>query len=333
MRLNQLKTGPRLALGFGLVMALLTAIVGIAYQRLTSSEQTLQLLVELERRAGLAERWHGLTELNANRTVAIAQSGSNPAVASHFEPMIKATSAEITKHQEELARSIDTEKGKSLLAKIGEERKAYVATREEVFGLLKGGDAEGGARLLKDKMLPAATTYLGAIGELAKFLEHRVVTSSGDLSTQVQRAKVLLLGLLAASLGVAGLAGWLITRSVTQPLRQAVAETEQIAGGDLSVSVTVEGRDEIADLKRALSAMQQRLQELVRGIRQSADSIQTASTEVAVGNADLSSRTEQAASNLQQTASSMEQLTGTVKHTADSARTANQLAASAASVA
>ncbi len=333
MRLNQWRTGPRLTLGFGLVLVLLALIVGIAYQRLTSSEQSLQQLLELERRAGLAEQWRGLTELNANRTVAIAQSGNNSAVAGHFEPMIKATSAQISKNQEDLAKSIDSEKGKALLAKIGDERKAYIATRDEVFGLLKAGNTEGGAKLLKDKMLPSVTSYLDAIEHLVKFQEERVTTGTQALTSEVQRAKVLLLGLLAASLAVAGLAGWLITRSVTQPLRQAVAETEQIAGGDLSVSVTVEGRDEIADLKRALSAMQQRLQELVRGIRQSADSIQTASTEVAVGNADLSSRTEQAASNLQETASSMEQLTGTVKHTADSARTANQLAASAASVA
>jgi len=333
MRLNQLKTGPRLTLGFGLVLVLLTLIVGIAYQRLTSSQQALEQMLELERRAGLAEQWRGLTELNANRTVAIAQSGNAPAVAGHFEPMIKATSATISKHQEELAKSIDSEKGKALLAKVGDERKGYIATRDEVFGLLKAGNTEGGATLLKDKMLPAVVAYLGAIENLVKFQEERVVTGQQALTSEVQRAKVMLLGLLAASLAVAGLAGWLITRSVTQPLRQAVAETEQIAGGDLAVSVTVEGRDEIAELKRALSKMQQRLQELVRGIRQSADSIQTASTEVAVGNADLSSRTEQAASNLQETASSMEQLTGTVKHTADSARTANQLAASAASVA
>src|SRR5439155_16409251 len=51
------------------------------------------------------------------------------------------------------------------------------------------------------------------------------------------------------------------------------------------------------------------------------------------GSTDLSVRTEQAASSLQETASSMEQLTGTVKQSADSAGTANQLAASAASVA
>ncbi|NUP88094.1 MAG: chemotaxis protein, partial [Burkholderiaceae bacterium] len=68
-------------------------------------------------------------------------------------------------------------------------------------------------------------------------------------------------------------------------------------------------------------------------IRQTADSIQVASTEVATGNQDLSQRTEQAASNLQQTASSMEQLTATVRQSADAAAQANQLAASAAEVA
>jgi methyl-accepting chemotaxis protein len=333
VRLNQLKTGPRLTLGFGLVLVLLTLIVGIAYLRLNSSERSLQVLLELQSRAALAVDWKGQTELNANRTVAIAQSGNNAAVAAHFEPMIKATSGRISKLQEELTKSIDSEKGKALLAKIGDERKAYIAKRDEVFALFKGGDTEGGAKLLKDKMLPAVASYLEAIDALVQAQNELVTSGSDALKAEVARAKVMLLGLLAASLAVAGLAGWLITRSVTQPLRQAVAETEQIAGGDLAVAVTVEGRDEIADLKRALSTMQQRLQELVRGIRQSADSIQTASTEVAVGNADLSSRTEQAASNLQETASSMEQLTGTVRHTADSARTANQLAASAASVA
>ena len=52
-----------------------------------------------------------------------------------------------------------------------------------------------------------------------------------------------------------------------------------------------------------------------------------------MGNQDLSTRTEHTASSLQETASSMEQLTGTVKQTADSARTANQLVNSATTAA
>jgi methyl-accepting chemotaxis protein len=76
-----------------------------------------------------------------------------------------------------------------------------------------------------------------------------------------------------------------------------------------------------------------RVEAAVTQVRQSADSINTASAEIASGNLDLSARTEQTAGSLQQTASSMEQLTGTVRQTADSARTANQLAASASAVA
>jgi methyl-accepting chemotaxis protein len=79
--------------------------------------------------------------------------------------------------------------------------------------------------------------------------------------------------------------------------------------------------------------MQRELALVVGGIGQAADSIRTASSEIASGNLDLSSRTEQTAGSLQQTASAMEQLTGTVRQTADSARTANRLAESASEVA
>lgn len=47
---------------------------------------------------------------------------------------------------------------------------------------------------------------------------------------------------------------------------------------------------------------------------------------------DLSGRTEQSASNLEETAASMEDITNKVNHSVDSARQANQLAASASTV-
>jgi len=68
-------------------------------------------------------------------------------------------------------------------------------------------------------------------------------------------------------------------------------------------------------------------------VRESVGSIQTPSAEIAAGSNDLSQRTEQAATNLEKTSSSMSQVTGNVRQTAESARTANQLASSAADVA
>ena len=132
-----------------------------------------------------------------------------------------------------------------------------------------------------------------------------------------------------ACLVVGAGAAWLITRSVTQPLRQAVLTTRLIAEGDLSHAVSAPGRDELSDLLGSLATMQQSLRRLVGEVQQAADSIRVASSEVADGSHDLSSRTEQAAASLQQTASSMEQLSATVRQTATSAHSANALADSA----
>jgi methyl-accepting chemotaxis protein len=121
--------------------------------------------------------------------------------------------------------------------------------------------------------------------------------------------------------------------SVTAPIARAVVVAERIAMGDLSSQVEVRIFDETGRLLQAIVSMQDRLKDLVGGIRQSAHSIKTASSEVASGNLDLSSRTEEAASNLQDTAQSMARLNSIVSQTAQSARRADQLASSAAEVA
>jgi methyl-accepting chemotaxis protein len=162
-------------------------------------------------------------------------------------------------------------------------------------------------------------------------------TSTAAVSAKINGLnRAILVGSLAAVMAACallGAAGWFITRSIVAPMRAATTFAGNIRDGDLSTTLADEGRDETAVLMHTMREMQAQLARIVGDVRRSADSIQTASSEVAIGNSDLSQRTEQTASSLQQTASSIEQLSGTVKQTADSARTANQLAASAAQVA
>jgi methyl-accepting chemotaxis protein len=136
--------------------------------------------------------------------------------------------------------------------------------------------------------------------------------------------------LIAGVVFVGAWLAWQITRSVTKPLREAVTFAERIAAGDLSTEVAVKRRDETGRVLGAMGAMQERLRGMVGQIRQTADSIQVASTEVATGNQDLSARTENAASRLQQVSSAMQQLTDAVNQSATSAQLANQLASGAA---
>ena len=108
---------------------------------------------------------------------------------------------------------------------------------------------------------------------------------------------------------------------------------ERLLGSDGSIDLS-HAHDPVRwETSRQVQLMLQRVEAVLSSVGQAAEQIRIASREVASGGQDLSHRTEQTASNLQHTASAMVQLTGTLQQSADSARTANQLAGSAASVA
>jgi len=134
-------------------------------------------------------------------------------------------------------------------------------------------------------------------------------------------------------MALGALVGWLLTRSMTQPLRAASAAADRIAGGDLRDLAAASRRDELGDLLRALGRMRDALHASVSTVRSSADQIAEASREVATGSSDLSARTEQAASNLEQTSAAMHQLTDAARHSASTAGEASRIAQDAAGVA
>jgi len=124
-----------------------------------------------------------------------------------------------------------------------------------------------------------------------------------------------------------------IHRAVSKPLGELTAAVTAVAHGDLTQTFASGRRDEIGALVSETETLRGRYLQALVQVRQAAENISMASAEIASGNMDLSQRTELTASNLQTTAGNMAQLTETVQHSADSARQANQLAATAAEVA
>ena len=89
----------------------------------------------------------------------------------------------------------------------------------------------------------------------------------------------------------------------------------------------------VSDSGAALQEMIETLHHAVLQVRQGVESITIASTEITGGNADLSRRTEAQAGSLEEATTSMNALTTLVKHNADSAQQANQLAHSTSAIA
>jgi methyl-accepting chemotaxis protein-1 (serine sensor receptor) len=157
--------------------------------------------------------------------------------------------------------------------------------------------------------------------------------TSADADARAQRATLVSIALMLV-VGIGGAAaGVVLSRRITRPVDDALTLARTIAGGDLSSHVKALGNDEIAQLLKALSAMQGSLSSVVGDVRSNSESLSTAASEISQGANDLSQRTEEQAAALQQAASSMEQLGSTVRQNAENAQSANQLALGASTVA
>ena len=209
---------------------------------------------------------------------------------------------------------VDTTLGKLEKAYAAKDKTALTVVLEEDWPVLQKGAVKPLQALIPITQKFSAATYESATAR------SRMLLAAG------------IVGGAACLLGL-GLVAWLTARALLRPLREVERSMRSIAGGDLSTPLPAARDDELGAMIVALGTMQESLSALVDSVRGSAESIQSASSEVATGNQDLATRTEQAASSLQHTASSMQQLSTTVQHSVDSARQANQLAASAATVA
>ena len=105
-------------------------------------------------------------------------------------------------------------------------------------------------------------------------------------------------------------------------LRKLVGDVTQ---GDLTRAIRIRP-DDSSSVLAAVAQMQQGLIDMVTSVRQQAEAVSSAAEQISSGNADLSARTEAQASTLEQTAAAMEELNAAVRHNADSATQAQQLA-------
>ncbi len=330
---NNLRIAHKLWLSVLALIVLLVAVVGFAAYRSSKSQAQADAVTrELASRVESALKWQGLTETNAARTQAMIVS-SDPAVAVEFKDVIAATSAQISQVQKLLESIASNDADKTQMAKIAAARSAMLDLRKQATQLKGEGRGDEAITLVKQSYNPAVAAYLQALRDFVDLQQKYSAQRQAELGADRMRT-VQLAGLMVALvlLGL-GVGAYFLIRNIQQPLMQAQTLAQRIADGDLSSQESVARRDEFGDLLRALYGMSESLGRMVHQVRQSTDSIATASAEIASGNHDLSARTEQTASNLQETAAAMEQFTSTIQQSAASAQQASTLATGASGVA
>jgi len=331
--LKNLSIAKRLGLGFALILAMLLLTILVSIARLNQGAAATQKMVndpiKTER---LVSDWYRNIHTGVRRTAAIARS-SDPALAEFFAEDQAASTKSSGELQKALQDLMVLDEEKALFKEIGEQRKIYIAARDQIVALKKEGKTDEAVKALEDKFMPASKLYLAKMDALLQQQRDAVDVLAKQIQENHESSRLLLVALGAVSLLFGVVCAWLMSRSITVPLAQASSMAQKVASGDLTGHVQVDRGDEVGQLLANLRDMQSGLVSVVTNVRQGSESVSTASAEIAQGNHDLSARTEHQASALEQTAASMEELNATVKQNADNARQANQLAMNASTVA
>jgi methyl-accepting chemotaxis protein len=331
MKIHNFKIGTRLALGFGALLAMLALIIGLGIARLGDLNAGMNAIV--------LEKYTEVLQVQSivNDNNVMARVLRNMALASDAQTIEKNRAIIVEKRQaitdtlSKLEPRLQSGNGKPLFDAVKDARAAYLMALDQVLRFLADGKKEEAANLLLTG--PTAARMGTAIGDLIAYESEQMESSrkQADATYRSARNMMSVVGLLALVFG--GCMAWLIARSITRPLNQALHIAQTVAAGDLTSRIDVNTRDETGQLLRALNDMNVSLQDIVGQVRTGTDTIATASSQISSGNLDLSSRTEQQASSLEETASAVEELTSTVKQNGDNARQANALALSASDVA
>jgi methyl-accepting chemotaxis protein len=328
--LQRLRIGPRLALAFLVLVALLgvNGLVGLQ---------------------GLLEVHKGSTTIYQDRVVPLRQlkviadayavnviDAANKAqtgliTAEEALKAVQAARADIRKEWADYMATSPTAEEEKLAreaVKLFEPANLDISKLEEALKSMSGSVA-GQLGAFNGPLYATVDPISGKISELIE-LQMRLASQVHKASDQAfQRTLWVTSAVAGAAVLACLLLGFFITRSITRPITRAAQAAQGIAGGDLSTQFQATGRDESADLLRALRTMSDSLARIVGEVRVSAQTVSTGALQIAEGTADLSQRTEQQAANLEETAASMEQLTSAVQQNADTARQASQLAGGA----
>ncbi|WP_095108439.1 methyl-accepting chemotaxis protein [Pseudomonas sp. Irchel 3E20] len=115
------------------------------------------------------------------------------------------------------------------------------------------------------------------------------------------------------------LLAWLLTRSIVAPLNKALYAAQTIAGGDLTKAIEVDGKDEPAQLLKALSDMQSSLRRTIEQIAGSATQLGSAAEELSAVTEEASRGLQQQNNEIEQAATAVNEMTAAVEEVARNA--------------
>lgn len=263
--LNFLKIGPRLALGFGSVLLLLTIISIVAVSRISRLNSSVDALVTQE----CAEEDHAANLLfeayeSARKISRLLSISPGPEVEK-LRAEILSNQAKTKERFEKLKALNDGgEEGKTLegMLQASDTLQQAVGKLLEMFAR---GDIDAATSFYKREVTLSQDLFFTRVTESYHEQAHHIAKADGDAKEVYESSRRLIMWMSIAAVCLGVVAAGVILRSVLVPLKQTVSVLHAVAAGDLQQTLEIKGDDEMAamasSLNTAVGAMRKSLEE------------------------------------------------------------------------
>ncbi|MCK8665003.1 methyl-accepting chemotaxis protein [Pseudomonas azerbaijanoccidens] len=173
--------------------------------------------------------------------------------------------------------------------------------------------------LLNADLLSNSEAVNAVLNKLLEINTQQTLDTNQQAADQYESAFNLVITLLVIATGLTILFAWLLTNSITKPIANALDAAEQIAEGNLTRPITVDGEDEAGRLLLAMSKMQDKLRDTLQRISGSATQLASAAEELNSVTDESARGLTQQNNEIEQAATAVNEMTSAVEEVARNA--------------
>ncbi|AZF50954.1 Methyl-accepting chemotaxis sensor/transducer protein [Pseudomonas sp. R4-34-07] len=205
----------------------------------------------------------------------------------------------------------------------------YHQIEERMKSLSRANQVDELRVLLNTELLNNSEQVNAVLGRLLEINNSMALDTNQQAKDQYDLAFNMVVGLLVIATALTLLFAWLLTRSITVPISQALEAAEEVAEGNLTRPIKVDGNDEAGRLLAAMAKMQDKLRDTLQRIAGSATQLASAAEELnavtdesARGLTQQNNEIEQAATAVNEMTSAVEEVARNAVSTSEASRNA-----------
>ncbi|MGF6327370.1 methyl-accepting chemotaxis protein [Pseudomonas sp. BS3782 TE3695] len=173
--------------------------------------------------------------------------------------------------------------------------------------------------LLNTDLLTNSEAVNSVLNRLLEINTQQTLDTNQQAVDQYASAFNLTVTLLVIATGLTLLFAWLLTNSITKPIANALSAAEEIAEGNLTRPITVDGEDEAGRLLAAMAKMQDKLRDTLQQISGSATQLASAAEELNSVTDESARGLTQQNNEIEQAATAVNEMTSAVEEVARNA--------------